>query len=88
MIIFFVDKNLKNLPLSKILDIEKIKDVNKPIEYANGLPNECYTNNDYLAYEKERIFFDKWTVIGVASSIPNPGDAKPYNILGNQLILI
>ena len=28
----------------------------KPIEVANGLPNECYINNDYLAYEKERIF--------------------------------
>ena len=81
MIIFFVDKNLKNLPLSEILDIEKIKDVNKPIERANGLPNECYINNDYLAHEKERIFFDKWTVIGVASSIPNPGDAKPHNLL-------
>jgi len=88
MIIFFVDKNLKNLPLSKILDIEKLKDVNKPIEYANGLPNECYTNNDYLAYEKERIFLNKWTVIGVASSIPNPGDAKPHNLLGIPLILI
>ena len=88
MIIFFVDKNLKNLPLSEILDIEKIKDVNKPIDHANGLPNECYINNDYLAHEKERIFFDKWTVIGVASSIPNPGDAKPHNLLGIPLILI
>ena len=88
MIIFFVDKNLKNLPLTEILDIEKIKDVNKPIEHANGLPNECYINNDYLAHEKERIFFDKWTVIGVASSIPNPGDAKPHNLLGIPLILV
>ena len=48
MIIFFVVKNLKNLPLSEILDINKIKDVTKPIEHANGLPNECYINNDYL----------------------------------------
>ena len=47
MIIFFVHKNLKNLPLSKILDIEKINNVDKPIEVANGLPNECYTNQDY-----------------------------------------
>ena len=88
MIIFFVDKNLKNLPLPEILDIEKLKDVTKPIEQANGLPNECYKNNDYLAYEKERIFFNKWTVIGVSSSIPNPGDAKPHNLLGIPLILV
>ncbi|MDC3030604.1 Rieske 2Fe-2S domain-containing protein [Candidatus Pelagibacter sp.] len=88
MIIFFVDQNLKNLPLSKILDIEKINNVDRPIEVANGLPNECYTNQDYLAHEKEKIFYNKWTVIGVGSSIPKIGDAKPYNLLGIPLILI
>ena len=88
MIIFFVDQNYKNKNLSNILDLKKIEAVNRPIETANGLPNECYTSDDYLAYEKERIFCDKWTVIGVGSSIPNPGDAKPYNLLGIPLILL
>ena len=88
MIIFFVHQNLKNLPLSKILDIEKINNVDKPIEVANGLPNECYTNQDYLAHEKQKIFCNKWTAIGVGSSIPKIGDAKPYNLLGIPLILI
>ena len=88
MIIFFVDQNYKYKKLSDILDVEKIKVVDKPIEAANGLPNECYTSEDYLGYERERIFCDKWTVIGVGSSIPNPGDTKPYNLLGIPLILI
>ena len=88
MIIFSVDQNLKNLPISNILDIELLRNVDKPIEQANGLPNECYINNQYLAYEKEKIFFNKWTVVGVGSSIPNPGDAKPQNLLGIPLILI
>ena len=88
MIIFFVHQNLKNLHLSKILDIEKIYNVDKPIEAANGLPNECYTNQDYLAHEKEKIFYNKWTAIGVGSSIPRAGDAKPYNLLGIPLILV
>ena len=88
MIIFSVDQNLKNLPLSEILDIEKLNNVDKPIEAANGLPNECYTNNDYLVHEREKVFFNKWTVIGVASSIPNPGDAKPHNLLGIPLIIV
>ena len=61
MIIFFVDQNLKNKSLSEILDIKKLENVNKPIEAANGLPNECYISEDYLAYEKEKIFCDKWT---------------------------
>ena len=88
VIIFFVAQNYKKKNLKEILDVKKIKAVDKPIEAANGLPNECYTSDDYLAYEKERIFSNKWTVIGVASSIPNPGDAKPYNLLGIPLILI
>ena len=88
MIIFFVDQNLKNLPLSKILDIEKLNNVNQPIEVANGLPNECYINKDYFAHERQKVFFNKWTVIGVASSILNPGDAKPHNLLGIPLIMV
>ena len=88
MVIFSVDQNHKNFPLAEILDIEKLNNVDKPIEIANGLPNECYTNNSYLAYEKEKIFFNKWAVVGVGSSIPLPGDAIPYNLLGIPLILI
>ena len=55
MIIFFVVQNLKKLPLSEILDIKKLNNVKKPIEVANGLPNECYVNNEYLVHEKEKI---------------------------------
>ena len=88
MIIFFVAQNYKNKTLSKVLDLKKLEAVNKPIDTANGLPNECYISEDYLSLEKDRIFCKKWTVIGVGSSIPNPGDAKPYNLLGIPLILI
>ena len=88
MIIFFVDQNYKKTILSDILDVEKIKAVDKPIEDANGLPNECYIDKEYLAYEKDKVFCDNWTAIGVGSSIPNPGDAKPYNLLGTPLVLI
>ena len=70
-------ENSKNLALKEILDIDKIKAVNRPIERANGLPNECYTSSQYLMIERERVFKDKWTVIGVGSTVPNPGDAKP-----------
>ena len=45
--------------------MEKIKAVINPIEQAHGLPNECYTSPEYLMFEREKIFADKWTVIGV-----------------------
>jgi choline monooxygenase len=65
MIIFFMDQNQKNKPLSEILDIKKLMNVDRAIETANGLPNECYTSEQYLEYERNKIFCDKWTVIGV-----------------------
>ena len=83
-----MNQNLQNLPLSKILDVEKLKNVDKPIQIANGLPNECYVNDNYLMHEKEKIFNSKWVVAGVASSIPNIGDVKPYSLLGIPLILV
>jgi choline monooxygenase len=83
-----MSKNLKNLDLSEVLDIKKIEAVNKPIEKAQGLPNECYTSEKYMMIERERVFQDKWTVIGIGSSVPNPGDALPYNLLGIPLIIL
>ena len=83
-----MEQNHKNKTLSKILDIEKLINVDKPIDKANGLPNQCYTSEQYLEHERDKIFCDKWTVIGVGSSIPNVGDAKPYNLLGIPLMII
>ena len=87
MLIFFVDQNQKK-KLSKIIDVKKLEQVDKPIEAANGLPNECYISKEYLAYERDKVFCNKWTVIGVGNSIPNPGDAKPYNLLGIPLMMV
>ena len=81
-------KKKDNSLLSKILDFKKIEAVDKPIMEANGLPNECYTNSEYLKIERDKIFSNKWTVIGVGSSILNIGDAKPYELLGIPLIMI
>ena len=77
-----------NKKLSDILDPKKIEVVKNPIEKAHGLPNECYLNNDYLEFEKEKIFKNNWTMIGVASSVPNPGDAKPFNLLGIPILIV
>ena len=77
-----------NKKLSDILDPKKIEVVKNPIEKAHGLPNECYLNDDYLEFEKEKVFKNNWTMIGVASSVPNPGDAKPFNLLGIPILIV
>ena len=67
---------------------EKLDAVNNPIKNAHGLPNECYTSQDYTSLERKKLFEDKWVVVGVASSITKPGDAKPFDLLGIPLILL
>lgn len=74
--------------LSNILDINKIERVKKPILEANGLPNECYINEDYINIERDTVFFNNWSVIGSASSLKEIGDVKPYNFLGVPLLIL
>ena len=71
-----------------IIDKKKLDVVNKPISKANGLPNECYTNKEYTLIERKKLFEDKWTVIGVASSLKKIGDVKPFDLLGLPLLIV
>ena len=70
MVIFFVDQNHKNKSLSEILDIKKLMNVDKPIESCKWTSKRVLHSEQYLEYERDKIFCDKWTVIGVGSSIP------------------
>ena len=71
-----------------VVEKEKLDVVNQPISQAHGLPNECYNSKEYTSIERKKIFENKWVVVGVASSIPKPGDAKPFDLLGIPLILL
>ena len=71
-----------------IVDKKKLDVVSETIEKAHGLPNECYLDGPYTQIERKKLFEDKWVVIGVASSLPNPGDAKPFDLLGIPLIIL
>ena len=71
-----------------IINKEKLDIVSKPIKDAHGLPNECYTSKEYTLIERKKLFEEKWMVIGVASSLPNVGDAKPVDILGMPILLV
>ena len=71
-----------------IINKSKLEVISNSIEKAHGLPNECYLEGDYTKIERKKIFEDKWVAIGVASSIPKPGDTKPFDLLGIPLIMI
>ncbi len=72
----------------KIIDKKKLEVVKKPISKAHGLPNECYINKEYTLIERKKLFEDKWTVIGAASSLPKVGDVKPFDLLGLPLLIV
>ncbi len=74
--------------LSRIVDLDKIEATKNSINEANGLPNECYLNDEYFKIEREKVFFDNWIVVGVSSSVPETGDAKPFNLMGIPLLIL
>ena len=70
------------------IDENKLSVVLESIENAHGLPNECYLEGPYNKIERKKIFENNWVVVGTASSIPEPGDTKSFNLLGIPLILV
>jgi len=72
----------------KIIEKKKLDVVNNAIEKSHGLPNECYTSEEYTIIERKKLFEEKWPVIGVASSVPNTGDVRPFDLLGIPLFIL
>ena len=65
-----------------------LRDVDRPVAEARGLPNLCYTSRDHLALERERVFFRNWACVGFAKDVPEPGDARPVDLLGAPLFVV
>ena len=59
-----------------------------PIGRARGLPNAHYTDPAVHAEECAALLFSTWAGIGVASDVPEPGDARPVDFAGVPLLLL
>jgi len=77
-----------NSEIYKLINKAKLDIVSKPIAESHGLPNECYISQKYTEIERKKLFEDKWVVVGVASSVPNKGDAKPFKLLDLPIIIL
>jgi phenylpropionate dioxygenase-like ring-hydroxylating dioxygenase large terminal subunit len=62
--------------------------VTRPISLAHGLPNAHYTDPQVFAEERDALLFAQWAGLATASDVPEPGDAKPMELLGTPLLLI
>ena len=55
---------------------------------GKGLPNDCYTSEEWLKLENERVFARSWMLAGFQRDIPEPGDACPITVAGLPLLLL
>ncbi|MEM6887760.1 MAG: aromatic ring-hydroxylating dioxygenase subunit alpha [Pseudomonadota bacterium] len=62
--------------------------VRQPIERAHGLGNAHYTEGAVFDIEKKALLFDSWAGLDVASTVPEPGDAKPLTFVDLPLLLV
>ena len=52
------------------------------------LPSSWYRSAEVFALEKERIFCREWLCVGRAEELPEPGDHRVLELLGESLILV
>ncbi|MEM8556054.1 MAG: Rieske 2Fe-2S domain-containing protein, partial [Pseudomonadota bacterium] len=58
------------------------------VDRASGLPNPHYIDPHVFEEEKHALLFSQWAGLAVAADIPEAGDAKPMEFLGQPLLLI
>lgn len=59
-----------------------------PISRANGLPNAHYTDPATIARENRAALEHQWAALAVGADVPENGDAKPIEFLGQPLLLL
>ena len=62
--------------------------VMRPVSTARGLPNPFYIDAAVFEAEKVSVFFRNWAGLGFAADVPQPGDARPVNFLGQPLLML
>ncbi len=60
----------------------------KPIAEARGLPNAHYTSLEVFEAERAPLWNTSWAGVAVTADVPEPGDAKPIDFLGQPLFVM
>ena len=55
---------------------------------ARGLPNAAFTDPEFHALEKARLFTRTWVFAAPASTVPETGDILPVEVAGHPVILV
>jgi choline monooxygenase len=73
---------------SVVFDPGSYASVRRPLAEAECLPPWCYTSQDFYDREVERIFLRTWNFVGREEELPNPGDYRVFDFVGQSVILV
>ncbi len=71
-----------------MFDAKHLEQVREPVATARGLPNAFYADAEVFDAEKRAVFAANWACIGFASDVPNAGDVKPIEFLGQPYAIV
>lgn len=71
-----------------VIDRALLDRVTQPVETARGLPNGFYTDPAVFDAEKQAVFAANWACIGFGKDVPEPGDVRPVDFLGQPLLVV
>lgn len=60
----------------------------KPIERAETIPSDWYTDEAILEFEKEAVFGHHWQLACHESQIPEPGDMVTLEVADNPILIV
>lgn len=72
---------------SDIFDPTHYADTRLRLDKAQTLPYWTYTSSEWFDREVERLLRPAWHFVGLASSIPDPGDFRTVELLGQPIIV-
>ena len=58
------------------------------IDQSRTMPNEFYTSEEFLEYEREEIFRKEWICLGRVDEVPNPGDYFTTELIDEPLVVV
>ena len=74
--------------VARYLPPETVARIERPTAEATGLPNEAFTDPEFLALEQRRLFRRTWMCAGFVHEVPDPGDILPTRVGGVPIVLI
>jgi choline monooxygenase len=84
------ERNSRGSTMKKGAVLTKVEwdSIRAPIGKALTLPARAYTDEGILSAELSTVFRKNWMAVAYAHTVPEPGDARPIEVLGMPLLVV